>query len=179
MPVGTAGALTYESGDVSICTVDEDSGEIIALLAEGDCDITATAAENDNYNAADSDVATITVTPGTAPVVTIADASVDEGDSGETTLSFDVSITAPAGSEVTFTYDTSDGTAAHSVDYERVVGGSGSIPGLRQHRDHRHRHHRRGGCRAQRDVHRHPEQPLRQRTLHRRCEHHQRHRHHR
>ncbi|HSS18624.1 MAG TPA: FG-GAP-like repeat-containing protein [Pyrinomonadaceae bacterium] len=58
------------------------------------------------------------------PSVSIADVSVVEGDSGQTTANFTVTMSAPSGKDVTVQYNTMDGTAISGDDY---VAKSGSV----------------------------------------------------
>ncbi len=63
--------------------------------------------------------------PPPAPVVSIGDSSVQEGDSGTTTnLSFPVSLSRALTSGVTIDYETADGTATAGSDY---IGTTGSL----------------------------------------------------
>ncbi len=64
----------------------------------------------------------------TPPVLSIADASVAEGDSGTTALTFTVSLDQAAGAPVYFIYSTSDDSATAGEDYTAVTGGFGVIP---------------------------------------------------
>lgn len=66
---------------------------------------------------------------GGTPTLSIADASIAEGASGTTVLTFNVSLSSPApAGGVSFTVDTTDDTAnAASGDYVAIAGGSGNI----------------------------------------------------
>jgi uncharacterized repeat protein (TIGR03806 family) len=55
--------------------------------------------------------------PADLPALSIANASVLEGDAGNSTLEFEVTLSAPASGAVTASYQTSDGTAVAGVDY--------------------------------------------------------------
>ena len=57
-PSGVQTTLSYSAGPATVCTVDASTGAL-TILGAGSCEITATAAGNDNYNAA---TATYTVT---------------------------------------------------------------------------------------------------------------------
>ncbi|HWU53393.1 MAG TPA: Calx-beta domain-containing protein, partial [Tahibacter sp.] len=62
------------------------------------------------------------------PVLSIGNASVVEGHSGTIPLNFPLTLTGPApAGGVTFTVNTTDGTAAAGSDYVAIVNGSGSI----------------------------------------------------
>lgn len=56
------------------------------------------------------------------PTISIADASVNEGDSGTTSLNFTVTLSAPASSSVSVDYATSDGSATAGSDYTASNG---------------------------------------------------------
>jgi hypothetical protein len=56
------------------------------------------------------------------PTVSVAAASVDEGDAGTTTLSLPVTLSGPSGREVDVDYATSDGTATAGSDYTSASG---------------------------------------------------------
>jgi chitinase len=56
------------------------------------------------------------------PTVSIADASVPEGDVGTTTISLPVTLSGPSGREVDVNYTTGDGTAAAGSDYTATNG---------------------------------------------------------
>ncbi len=62
------------------------------------------------------------------PTISINDVNVLEGDSGTTTASFTVSLSAPApAGGVSFTVNTADGTASAGSDYVAITNGTGSI----------------------------------------------------
>jgi hypothetical protein len=56
------------------------------------------------------------------PTVSVADASVLEGDLGSTTLTFPVTLSGPSGHEIDVDYATSDGTATAGSDYTATNG---------------------------------------------------------
>ena len=58
---------------------------------------------------------------GALPTLTVANASVTEGNAGSKTLSFVVSLSAPAATPVVFYANTSDGTASAGSDYTSLV----------------------------------------------------------
>ena len=60
--------------------------------------------------------------PPTLPTLSVADASVLEGNSGTTDLAFTVSLSAAATTPVTVAYATSDGTATAGSDYTSATG---------------------------------------------------------
>src|SRR5262249_28723575 len=57
-----------------------------------------------------------------APAISVGDASVSEGNSGTTALTFTVSLDQPAFSPVTVHYVTADGTAVAGSDYQAASG---------------------------------------------------------
>lgn len=61
------------------------------------------------------------------PVISIADQSIAEGNSGTTAMTFTVQLDRAADSDVTFSYRTSAGTATSGVDYTAIASGSGTI----------------------------------------------------
>ena len=93
---------------------------------EGDKQVTVSGAATNTHGVTDPDDVTLTVTEDDdAPVLSIADASVDEGDSGESaTLTFTVTLTPAAVVPATVDWATSDGTATAGTDY---TAGSGSL----------------------------------------------------
>lgn len=70
----------------------------------------------------------IGVINGTLPTLSINNASIVEGNSGTSTLSFTVTRTGSTPSAVDFSFTTADGTATAGSDYVAVAGGTGSIP---------------------------------------------------
>ncbi len=69
------------------------------------------------------DTATITIGDDDQPPgLSVADATVAEGDSGSTTLDFPVSLSAESGFSVTVDFQTADGTAAAGSDYVAQTG---------------------------------------------------------
>jgi len=58
----------------------------------------------------------------TSPTLSVADASVTEGNSGTTPLSFAVTLTAPSTKPVTVNYATADGSARAPDDYQATSG---------------------------------------------------------
>lgn len=69
-------------------------------------------------------VTTFRVQGGAKPVLAIADASVAEGNTGATTLTFSVTLSSPSAQTVSVNYATSDGTAAAPGDY---AAGNGTL----------------------------------------------------
>ncbi len=113
-----AAGETTSTGEVTITAVNND---VDAL----DKEVTVSAtAENGQGITAPQD-ATLTIEDDDAPALSIGDASVTEGDDGESaTLTFTVSLTPSATLPVTVDWKTADGTATAGTDY---TAGSGSL----------------------------------------------------
>lgn len=58
----------------------------------------------------------------TLPSLTIADVSIDEGNTGAAAMTFVVSLDAPAASDVSIEFATADGTAVAGTDYQASNG---------------------------------------------------------
>jgi chitinase len=120
---GQAGTATITAGNTST-TVDiavaDDS------VYEGDETLTLDLTNPVNGQGSPSGTGTITEDDA-APGVSIADATVTEGNGGTTDLTFTVSLTNASSSDVTVDYDTSDGSAGAPGDYH-VASGTLTIP---------------------------------------------------
>ena len=113
-----AAGETTSTGTVTITATDND---VDALDKEVTVSATAT---NDQGITAPQNV-TLTITDDDAPALSIADASVTEGDSGESaTLTFTVTLAPAATLPVTVDWATSDGTAIAGTDY---TAGNGTL----------------------------------------------------
>ena len=76
-----------------------------------------------------SDRATVTIiNNGEKPGITIAPASATEGDSGNTNMTFTLTLSQAVSQDVTVNYVTSDGTATAGQDYTAVTSGTTTIP---------------------------------------------------
>ncbi len=110
-----AGSLT-STGEVTITAVDND---VDAL----DKEVTVSATATNSQGVTAPDNVTLTITDDDAPELTIDDASVAEGDEGESaTLSFTVTLSPAATLPVTVDWATSDGTATTGTDYTTANG---------------------------------------------------------
>jgi len=86
--------------------------------------ITTNATGNDEWVGIDDIRVTATGSGGGAPTISIADASIAEGDANSSRIYFAVTLSAPAGPEgVRFDWTTADGTASSDSDY---IGASGT-----------------------------------------------------
>jgi hypothetical protein len=123
----TSGTLTFAPGVTT---------QTINVPVTGD--ITSEADETFTVTLSGASNAAIATTSGTgtiinddsAPVITIADASQAEGNSGSTNLSFSVMLSAPSEQSVTVNYATSDGSAVAGSDYSATSGVLTFAPGV-------------------------------------------------
>jgi chitinase len=98
-------------------------------LDEEDETLTVTLSNGGNVSI-DDGVGTGTITDDDPLVVAgIADASTDEGDSGTSALSFDVTLSAASAKTVTIDWATQDGLASAPSDYEATSGTVTFVPG--------------------------------------------------
>ena len=121
-----SGQLTFTPGDTE---------EIITITINGDetdeYDETflVTLSNPSNANLSD-DTAQGTITnDDTAPMLSIANTSVTEGDSGTTTATFTVALSAFSGKTVEVNFDTADDTAVTPTDYVAASSSVSFTPG--------------------------------------------------
>jgi hypothetical protein len=122
----TSGTLTFAPGQTS---------QLVSVLVNGDVLheasetflVTLTGASNASI-ADGQGVGTIT-DDDAAPVVSVGDVSVAEGQSGTTAASFVVSLSAASGLPVTVGFATGNGTAAAGSDYQAASGTLTFTPG--------------------------------------------------
>ena len=111
-----AAGATTSTGEVTITAVDNDVDTLDKTVT-----VSATATNTQGITAPQD--ATLTITDDDAPTLSIGDASVTEGDSGESpTLTFTVTLTPAATLPVTVDWATSDGTATAGTDYTAANG---------------------------------------------------------
>ena len=137
VPSGTPGAVSYTASPARVCTVDPTSGAL-TVIGVGTCEITATAAATDDYEAA---TANFTLTVGAAGslvlrldadiagdgTVNIAEHLAGFAISGDTGIDADVDVAVTIGSTtLTTTSVDGGGTATWSV---LVPGGAPYIAG--------------------------------------------------
>ena len=117
-----SGTITFAPGET------EQTVDIIVnsdLLDEEDSETFSVALSSpSNVTLADSSAEGTILDDDPLPTLSIANASVTEGNSGTTTMNFLVTLDTPSGRTVTVTYATSAGTATAGVDY---VATSGSL----------------------------------------------------
>jgi hypothetical protein len=120
--IASAGAATFAPGTMAT---------EVTVLVNGDVLFEADEA----FNVALTDPVNATVLQGQAsgtivnddavPVpleVSIADASIAEGNSGTTNLTFDITLSVPSAMPVSISYVTNDGTATAAADYQQTSG---------------------------------------------------------
>ena len=115
-----AAGETESTGTVTVTAVNNS-------VYEGDKQVTVSGtAENALGILGDPRDVTLTITDDENPPLelSIGDASVDEGDSGSTTLDFTVTLDRTATETVTVDWETSDGTATAGTDY---TAGNGTL----------------------------------------------------
>jgi len=116
--VSTAGTITIPAGsqraEVIVRVVADAIGEPDEVLSLRMTSVSANARLVIGENLGEID--------DNEPVISIAPASVNEGDAGTATLSFDVSLDRPAAAEVTVDYATSNATATAGADYTAKAG---------------------------------------------------------
>jgi len=109
-----SGTLTFPAGDVSETVTVAVAGE---LVFEPNETLTLNLSSATNASIADAQgVGTIT-NDDTTPTIAVNDVSVNEGNSGTTTMSFTVSLSNPSSSTITVQYATANGTATSGSDY--------------------------------------------------------------
>ena len=133
-PVSPAVAGDYTlSGnlDLTIAAGETDSTGVVTMTAvnnnvhEGDKTVTVSGTATNSQGITAPQSVTLTITDDELPPgLSIADASVDEGDSGSTTMTFTVTLNPVASGQVTVDWATADGTARAGTDY---TAGSGSL----------------------------------------------------
>jgi hypothetical protein len=115
----TSGTLVFNAGETSHQIDITVSGD---FLDEGDETITVTLTAPFNADLG-TDVATGTITNDDGgPKLSLLDASVTEGNTGTTPLTFTVTMTPAALVDVTVDYATADGTATAGSDYVAASG---------------------------------------------------------
>ena len=119
--------VTFEAGAATlameVATIDDE-------VPEPDSLVTVAVAEGEEpYKVGDPGSATVMVIDDDEALLAIADASVGEGDSGETAMRFRVTLTPASEQTVTVGWETVDGTATAGADYEAARGTLTFAPG--------------------------------------------------
>ena len=113
-----AAGETTSTGTVTITAVNN-------AVYEGDKQVTVSGTATNDQGVGGPDNVTLTITEDdAAPGLSVADASVDEGDTGSATMTFTVRLTPAAVAPVTVEWATSDGTATAGTDY---TAGNGTL----------------------------------------------------
>ena len=119
--VAASGDLTYTAGQTSKTVSVTVKGDLIAELDEPfEVNLSAPV----NASILDGQAVGTILDDELQPVIDLDRPSVAEGDTGTTTLTFDVTLSHPSATPVTVDWTTSPGTAAAGVDY---VTGSGTV----------------------------------------------------
>ena len=114
----TAGTLTFAAGETTKTVTVVSLGDVIVEQAE-----TLFVNLTNPSGATISDAQGLgTITDNDTTVVTIADATIAEGNSGTTNLVFTVTLSNPSASSVTVDFATADGTALAGDDYTATTG---------------------------------------------------------
>jgi Ca2+-binding RTX toxin-like protein len=117
----------YEAASGTVTFAPTDTTETISVTVNGDT--SDEVSETFQVNLSNPGGATIsdgqatgTITDDDGPTISIANASVDEGDSGTPTASFTVTLSAASPETVTVDWATADGTATSPSDYQADDG---------------------------------------------------------
>jgi len=120
------GTVTIAAGQTSATFTVTINGD---TTVESNENFTVTLSNPTNATIADG-TATGTITDDDAAVtVSIGDATVTEGNSGNATMTFTITLSGPSGQTVTVNYATSDGTATQPGDYAQANGTVTFAPG--------------------------------------------------
>ncbi|MDC7717522.1 DUF4347 domain-containing protein, partial [Vogesella sp. DC21W] len=138
-PTGTASGSDYSLSSTTITILAGQTTGSATLTATGDTldeadetvvlDITSVSGGDSATESGSQQVTVTILDDDAAPGISIADASVTEGNSGTSTLSFTVSLSAASGKTVSVNYASSNGTATAGVDYTAASGTLTFAPG--------------------------------------------------
>lgn len=115
----TGGTLVFSAGDTSKTVAVTVTGD---QLHEPNETVTLTLSSAQNATIAQATAVGTIVDDEDAPVVSIADLAVAEGQSGTSPAQLTVSLSAPSGQSVTVDVATETGTATDGTDYEGATG---------------------------------------------------------
>ena len=121
----TSGELKFAPGETELTVSVPVLGD---LRPEADETFTLTLSGPVNAEAAGSE-ATGTIVNDDTALASVADARIEEGDSGATDLDFTVALSTAGDLEVTVSYATADGTASAGSDYRAASGELRFAPG--------------------------------------------------
>ncbi len=121
-----SGTLTFIPGDVSESITIDVAGD---TLTEGDEVFPVNLTNPTNGTIADNQAVGTISDDDQLPEMTISDATATEGDSGTTSVSFLVTLSASSSKTVSVTYATGDNTASQPADYQLTTGTLTFVPG--------------------------------------------------
>lgn len=124
--VSASGVVTFLAGETTKTATVSVNGDVVF---EPDETFMVTLFGPQNANIVDAVGRAIITNDDAPPVITIASASVVEGNAGTTALSFPVSLSAASSQDVTVSYATADGTAKAYSDYAQSSGTITFAPG--------------------------------------------------
>ncbi len=114
-----SGTLTFSPGQTSKTVTVQVNGD---TLYEADETFTLNLSNASGAIIGRSQATATILNDDTAPVISVSDASVTEGNSGTTNAVFNLTLSAASGVATTVSYSTSDGTATAGSDYGSVSG---------------------------------------------------------
>ena len=121
-----AGTLTFAPGETSKTIEVEVIGDIIDEIDEA---FSVNFSNGSNVSVLDSETTVTIVDNDLPPEMSIDDVTVTEGDNGNTTATFTVSLNSPSRKEITADYSTVDGSAIAGEDYQAIAGRLTFAPG--------------------------------------------------
>ncbi|MCE9563258.1 MAG: hypothetical protein K8U57_14535 [Planctomycetes bacterium] len=125
---GAAGAVTFTPGETSKSVTIAVAGDTL-LEDDETFTVNLTGATGATLSPTAANATGTILNDDTSPTITIGDVSQSEGNSGLTTFSFPVTLSAASGATTTVDYATADGTATDGSDYTGVTGTVTFAPG--------------------------------------------------
>lgn len=122
----TSGTLTFPAGTTSAAI---DVPALGDFINEGNETFTVSLSSPSNATLGTTTGTGTIVDDDTGPMLSIADATVTEGEAGTVTLTFPVTLAPTSGSTVTVDYTTTDGSAVAGTDYTATSGTLTFLPG--------------------------------------------------
>lgn len=116
----TNGILTFPAGTITQNVSVPVNGDLIDE-ADETFNVTLSAPVNATLGTAAVGIGTIT-DDDAAPVLTVGDVSLAEGNAGTTTFSFPFTLSAPSAKTITISYATANGTATAGTDFANAAG---------------------------------------------------------
>jgi len=118
----TSGTLTFAPGQTQLLVTVLVTGDTLVENSNETFRLDLTNPSGATLKSGGNTATAVIVDDDSAPIISISDASVSEGDSGTKQLVFTVTLTNPSTSNVTVQYATQDGTAASNGDYTATSG---------------------------------------------------------